>query len=81
MKPKNAKVVPVIELLQQQAILSLFQVKVIERNSKEVIQIVKARDFIEQYGKSKMAKKQSFGSIRLIRITPAGSSCFKNNIV
>ena len=41
----------VIELLQQQAILSLFQVKVIERNSKEVIQIVKARDFIEQYGK------------------------------
>lgn len=41
----------VIELLQQQAILSLFQVKVIERNSKEVIQIVKARDFIEQHGK------------------------------
>ena len=40
----------VIELLQQQAILSLFQVKVIERNSKEVIQIVKARDFIEQHG-------------------------------
>jgi len=41
----------VIELLQQQAILSLFQVKVIERNTKEVIQIVKARDFIEQHGK------------------------------
>ena len=41
----------VIELLQQQAILSLFQVKVIERNSKEVIQIVKARDFIEKHGK------------------------------
>ena len=43
----------VIELLQQQAILSLFQVKVIKRNSKEVVQIVKARDFIEQYGKKK----------------------------
>ena len=41
----------VIELLQQQAILSLFQVKVIKRNSKEVVQIVKARDFIEQHGK------------------------------
>ena len=43
----------VIELLQQQAILSLFQVKVIKRNSKEVVQIVKARDFIEQHGKKK----------------------------
>lgn len=43
----------VIELLQQQAILSLFQVKVIKRNSKEVVQIVKARDFIEQYEKKK----------------------------
>ena len=43
----------VIELLQQQAILSLFQVKVIMRNSKEVVQIVKARDFIEQHGKKK----------------------------
>ena len=43
----------VIELLQRQAILSLFQVKVIKRNSKEVVQIVKARDFIEQYGKKK----------------------------
>tara|TARA_B100000575_G_C23112554_1_gene642823 strand:- start:526 stop:960 length:435 start_codon:yes stop_codon:yes gene_type:complete len=43
----------VIELLQKQAILSLFQVKVIERNSKEVVQIVKARDFIEQHGVGK----------------------------
>ena len=45
----------VIELLQQQAILSLFQVKIMERNSKKVVQILKARDFIEQHG----AKKES----------------------
>tara|TARA_B100001027_G_scaffold211733_1_gene180271 strand:- start:333 stop:767 length:435 start_codon:yes stop_codon:yes gene_type:complete len=45
----------VIELLQRQAILSLFQVKIIERNSRKVIQVVKARDFIEQHG----AKKDS----------------------
>ena len=40
----------VIELLQQQAILSLFQVKIMERKSKKVVQILKARDFIEQHG-------------------------------
>ncbi|MBK97600.1 MAG: DNA-binding protein [Balneola sp.] len=45
----------VIELLQRQAILSLFQVKIIERNSRKVIQVLKARDFIEQHG----AKKDS----------------------
>ena len=39
-----------IELLQQQAILSLFQVKIMERNSDKIVQIVKARDFIQQYG-------------------------------
>ena len=43
----------VIELLQRQAILSLFQVKIIERNSRKVIQVVKARDFIEQHGAKK----------------------------
>lgn len=43
----------VIELLQRQAILSLFQVKIIDRNSREVIQVVKARDFIEQHGAKK----------------------------
>ena len=40
----------VIELLQQQAILSLFQVKIMERKSKKVVQILNARDFIEQHG-------------------------------
>ena len=40
----------VIELLQQQAILSLFQVKIMERKSKKVVQILKARDVIEQHG-------------------------------
>lgn len=39
----------VIALLEEQAILSLFQVKIIETNTGRLIEIVKARDFIEQY--------------------------------
>lgn len=39
----------VIALLEEQAILSLFQVKIIETNTGRLIEIIKARDFIEQY--------------------------------
>ena len=39
----------VIALLEEQAILSLFQVKIIEKDTGRLIEIVKARDFIEQY--------------------------------
>jgi hypothetical protein len=39
----------VIALLEEQAILSLFQVKIMEKNTGRLIEIVKARDFIEQH--------------------------------
>lgn len=38
-----------IECINSQAIISLFQVAVIDRETDEVIELVKARDFIERY--------------------------------
>jgi excisionase family DNA binding protein len=38
-----------IESLNNQAIISLFQVAVIDKESGETIEIVKARDFLERY--------------------------------
>ena len=38
-----------IDLLNEQAIISLFQVKVVNAENGEVLELVKARDFIERY--------------------------------
>lgn len=38
-----------IEVLQSQAILSLFQVAIVDKETKEVIQLVKGRDFLEKH--------------------------------
>jgi hypothetical protein len=38
-----------IECINSQAIISLFQVAVIDRETDEVIELVKARDFVERY--------------------------------
>lgn len=38
-----------LETLQNQAILSLFQVKIIDSNSGEILELIKARDFIERH--------------------------------
>ena len=38
-----------LEVLQEQAILSLFQVKIMNAETKEVLELLKARDFIERY--------------------------------
>ena len=38
-----------LETLNNQAILSLFQVKIIDSNSGEVLELIKARDFIERH--------------------------------
>lgn len=38
-----------LEVLQEQAILSLFQVKIINTETREVLELLKARDFIERY--------------------------------
>ncbi len=38
-----------IECLHSQAIISLFQVEIIDTESDEIIEVVKARDFIERY--------------------------------
>lgn len=42
----------VLEILSEQAIVSLFQVKVIDRKSDEIIEIIKARDFIQNHANS-----------------------------
>jgi len=39
----------VLEILQEQAIISLFQVQVVDRSTNEIKQIVKARDFIDKH--------------------------------
>lgn len=41
----------VLEVLNQQAIISLFQIKVVSRETNEIIEVVKARDFIERHAK------------------------------
>lgn len=40
-----------IECLESQAIISLFQVAVIDRGSDEIVELVKARDFLDRYRK------------------------------
>lgn len=44
-----ATVDDVIDTLNDQAIISLFQVKIIDAGSNEILELVKARDFIERY--------------------------------
>jgi len=39
----------VLTVLTEQAIISLFQVKIIDRTSNEIIEILKAREFIERH--------------------------------
>lgn len=38
-----------LEILNSQAIISLFQVKIIDAETEEVLELVKARDFIERH--------------------------------
>ena len=38
-----------LELLSNQAIISLFQVKIVDAESGEVLELIKARDFIERH--------------------------------
>ncbi|HEX6983182.1 MAG TPA: helix-turn-helix domain-containing protein [Balneolaceae bacterium] len=39
-----------IECIENQAIVSLFQVAVIDRKNGEVVELIKARDFLERHG-------------------------------
>ncbi|MEX2602320.1 MAG: helix-turn-helix domain-containing protein [Balneolaceae bacterium] len=39
-----------IESINSQAIISLFQVAVIDRETNETVELIKARDFLERYG-------------------------------
>ncbi len=41
-----------LECLNSQAIISLFQVEIRDRNSNEIVELVKARDFIERHSNS-----------------------------
>lgn len=40
-----------IECLHSQAIISLFQVRIINAENQEILEIIKARDFIERYSR------------------------------
>lgn len=42
----------VLEILNEQAIISLFQIQIVDKSSNEVIEIIKARDFIERHASS-----------------------------
>ena len=42
----------VLTVLNEQAIISLFQIRVINRSNNEIIEIMKARDFLEKYANS-----------------------------
>ncbi|MFP8489913.1 helix-turn-helix domain-containing protein [Gracilimonas sp. Q87] len=42
----------VITTLKEQAIISLFQVQVVDRDTNEITKIIKARDFLDQYAKA-----------------------------
>ncbi len=42
----------VLEILREQAIISLFQVQVIDRSTNEILEIIKARDFIQQHART-----------------------------
>lgn len=39
-----------VSCINSQAIISLFQVAVIDRENEEIVELVKARDFLERYG-------------------------------
>jgi len=39
----------VLDTLNNQAIISLFQVKIVDEESGEVLELIKARDFLERY--------------------------------
>jgi excisionase family DNA binding protein len=39
----------VLSVLNEQAIISLFQVQIVDRSTNEIIEILKARDFIERH--------------------------------
>ncbi|MTI89578.1 MAG: helix-turn-helix domain-containing protein [Balneolaceae bacterium] len=39
----------VIEVLNSQAIISLFQVQIVDKETDEITEIIKARDFLEQH--------------------------------
>lgn len=41
-----------IEILNEQAIISLFQVQIVERSSNSIIEVLKARDFLDRYVKA-----------------------------
>jgi len=38
-----------VEIIEAQKIISLFQVSVIDKNKDEIVELVKARDFLERY--------------------------------
>lgn len=38
-----------VECIENQAIVSLFQVAIIDRNSDEVVELIKARDFLDRH--------------------------------
>lgn len=40
-----------IECIEEQAIISLFQVSIIDRETDEVVDLIKAREFLDQYKK------------------------------
>ncbi|MGM0546643.1 MAG: helix-turn-helix domain-containing protein [Bacteroidota bacterium] len=40
-----------IECIEEQAIISLFQVAIIDRETDEVVELIKAREFLDQYKK------------------------------
>jgi excisionase family DNA binding protein len=42
----------VLNVLNEQAIISLFQVQIVDRTTNEIIEIIKARDFIERHANS-----------------------------
>ena len=43
----------VLAVLNEQAIISLFQVQILDRSTNEITEILKARDFIERYANRK----------------------------
>ena len=49
-KEECSSIEEVLEVLSEQAILSLFQVAVIDKQKDEVLELMKARDFIEKFG-------------------------------
>jgi predicted site-specific integrase-resolvase len=43
----------VLSLLNEQPIISLFQVQIVDRSTNEIVEIIKARDFIEEHANRK----------------------------